>query len=158
MGFDAAVEFAPDWSCQGKQLMRGHLYKVLSKLLRVKKAAFDNQLFSYNELVDRMLDKPGVDYERFRCVTPMWDNSARRKMDATIFVGSTPEKYEYWLKQVCISTASSGRQQLVFINAWNEWAEGNHLEPCRKWGRQYLEATLRALEAVPTIDVPTVPT
>jgi hypothetical protein len=36
-------------------------------------------------------------------------------------------------------------ESLVFINAWNEWGEGNHLEPCQKWGRAYLEATRRAL-------------
>ena len=38
-------------------------------------------------------------------------------------------------------------ENFVFINAWNEWAEGNHLEPDVKWGRQYLEATKRAIES-----------
>jgi len=42
-------------------------------------------------------------------------------------------------------TPPSAEENFIFINAWNEWAEGNHLEPCLKWGREYLEATRRAL-------------
>jgi hypothetical protein len=42
-------------------------------------------------------------------------------------------------------TPYSPEENLIFINAWNEWAEGNHLEPCQKWGLKYLEATQRAL-------------
>ena len=40
----------------------------------------------------------------------------------------------------------SAEENFVFINAWNEWAEGNHLEPDMKWGGEYLAATLRAIE------------
>jgi hypothetical protein len=74
----------------------------------------------------------------------MWDNSARRYRGATIVTGSTPKLYEQWLREaVDRSVPGSDRQKTVFINAWNEWAEGCHLEPCRKWGCQYLEATRR---------------
>jgi hypothetical protein len=38
-------------------------------------------------------------------------------------------------------------QRIFFINAWNEWGEGNHLEPCQKWGRAYLEATNNMLKS-----------
>ena len=40
----------------------------------------------------------------------------------------------------------SKEENLFFINAWNEWAEGNHLEPCVKWGRKYLEALKKSLD------------
>jgi lipopolysaccharide biosynthesis protein len=77
----------------------------------------------------------------------MWDNSPRRKVGATIFTGSTPEAYEQWLATVLNRfRPRTPQENFVFINAWNEWAEGNHLEPDTNWGRQYLEATKRALQ------------
>ena len=72
---------------------------------------------------------------------PSWDNSSRRKSQRTIVIGNTPEKFGEWFNyQVDYSAQKfEEEEQLVFINAWNEWAEGNHLEPCQKWGRRYLE-------------------
>ena len=57
-----------------------------------------------------------------------------------------PENYEHWLAESMRITEACfpGQERLVFINAWNEWAEGCHLEPDRKHGRGFLEATLRA--------------
>ena len=73
----------------------------------------------------------------------MWDNSARRReRGAAIFDGSTPELYSRWLQEAIERfTPPTADENLVFLNAWNEWAEGNHLEPCQRWGRAYLEVT-----------------
>ena len=61
-------------------------------------------------------------------------------------LNGTPENYEYWLSEALRKTKEDypHEERLVFINAWNEWAEGCHLEPCRKYGRQFLEATQQA--------------
>jgi hypothetical protein len=76
----------------------------------------------------------------------MWDNSARRKINPFILHGSTPEKYGKWLARIRDEYPwQNSDANFLFINAWNEWAEGNHLEPCQKWGREYLEETAKIL-------------
>ena len=78
---------------------------------------------------------------------PSWDNSSRRKTNAFILHNSTPEKYGYWLQSVIQKYPwKKDSENFLFINAWNEWAEGNHLEPCQKWGKLYLEETKKALQ------------
>ena len=83
----------------------------------------------------------------FRSVIPQWDNTPRYGQRANVVHGSTPARYEQWLRRVVEYTAEhmSGDSQLVFINAWNEWAEGAHLEPDTQHGYAYLNATGRAL-------------
>lgn len=81
-------------------------------------------------------------------VFPSWDNTARKTYSGGfIFEGVTPELYKKWLCG-CIDMAKSKEKdkQLVFINAWNEWGEGAHLEPDKKYGYAYLKATRQALE------------
>lgn len=148
IGFDAAIEFAPDWR-QAQARAFGRRHRLLSRLGLFPKGYLQHRFVEYDDLVRRMLAKPDPGYLRYRCVAPGFDNSARRSVDATIFMNSTPEAYGGWLKQILLSEAASGRppeRQLVFINAWNEWAEGNHLEPDQRWGRAYLEATKRAVD------------
>lgn len=148
IGFDACVEFQPDWGNMGLPLQTGRKWSVQRKLKLAEPAYANNNIYDYATIVERMLAKPPATYKRFPCVTPAWDNAARRKDgNATILHDSTPELYERWLNTVVqreLSNPDSDR--IVFINAWNEWAEGNHLEPCQKWGHAYLEATQRVLK------------
>ena len=148
LGFDAAVEFQPDWFNLGQPLRRGTLWDLSRKLRLSSRAYSDHDVFAYSTMVKRMLQKETPSYLRFPCVTPSWDNSARRKRKATILVGSTPELYREWLDALLRKIqARPVEQRLVFVTAWNEWAEGNHLEPDLMFGRAYLEATKQAILA-----------
>lgn len=144
-GFDAAVEFAPDWLAKGKALNQGLLSRAVRKL--GIKGYKSHHIYDYTKLVENMMSKPAPDYTQFRCVTPSWDKTARRQNQADLWVNSSPKLYGNWLNKVIDQTRSRlpPEQQFIFINAWNEWAEGCHLEPDEKYGLAYLEATRRAV-------------
>lgn len=149
LGFDGAVEFAPDWKRRGRTMFgkRSALDSILARGGQAYRAQRDNYISTYDDLVAAMLAKPIPAYRWFRGVTPSWDNTSRRRTGANIFVGSEPAKYRGWLERVLEYTQDRYPQeeQLAFVNAWNEWGEGCHLEPDLKFGRQYLEATRQAL-------------
>src|SRR5581483_5216429 len=91
--------------------------------------------------------RPTAPYRRFHGVMPSWDNTARVGRRAYLAVNSSPESYRSWLETVCNRTRHdrAGDERVVFINAWNEWGEGCHLEPDRRYGLAWLEATRAAL-------------
>ncbi len=130
-GLDASVGFMP---FSGERLFeplegtRGH------------------RILDYRSAYLAELDKGDVPYKRFPSVMVGWDNTARRPFGATIFEGATPEAYEDWLRLAVDSTSEvRPEENYLFIVAWNEWAEGNHLEPDQRYGRAFLEATRAVL-------------
>jgi glycosyltransferase involved in cell wall biosynthesis len=142
IGFDATVEFQPDWLDLGEPLFT---------------VDPGNEVYSYETLVKRALAKRPAGYRQFPCVTPGWDNTSRRRQHARIFTGSSPDLYERWLRGALERAHRSSREPLVFVNAWNEWAEGACLEPSERWGRQYLEATRRVRDIDRTVSSPRAP-
>lgn len=153
LGFDLAIEFAPDWERMGKQMLHGRVWGLARRLgVPGVKQYRSNSVYRYDDIVQNMLAKPTVDYPRVPCVAPSWDNTARRKLGATILRDATPEMYEAWLRENVRRAPAlcAPFEPLVFINAWNEWAEGAHLEPDLKYGTSYLEATARALRSQPS--------
>ena len=95
-----------------------------------------------------MLARPAPGYPLFRGVMPGWDNTPRVQDRAHYFVNAEPANYARWLQAVVGQTRASrpADERIVFINAWNEWGEGCHLEPDARYGRAFLEATALALK------------
>lgn len=136
-GFDSAVEYPPHGAGSA------HIPSSPEFLQN----GFQGDLFDYAKLVSQAINRPDPSFPLLRGVMPSWDNTARKGKDGSIWLHSSPELYETWLRAVGAQAATKPREEdrLVFINAWNEWAEGCHLEPCRQHGHGYLEATRSAL-------------
>ncbi|MCF5647559.1 glycosyltransferase, partial [Pseudomonas syringae] len=90
------------------------------------------------------------EFEYFRSLVPTWDNTARYGSESYVVHESTPEKFQGWLEQSIAFTKANlpEDRHLVVINAWNEWAEGAHLEPDTYSGYAYLNSVGRALSGI----------
>jgi lipopolysaccharide biosynthesis protein len=145
-GFDASMEFQPDRLLYPRPIKQGFWRRQFMRWGVLDRTWLDHDIRSYPKLVENALAQPAAPGVRYPCVTPMWDNSPRKKKGASVFVDSDPELYRCWLRDTIAKSPLRGDDDIVFVNAWNEWAEGNHLEPCDRWGRAYLDATRSALE------------
>ena len=166
LGFDAAVEFQPDsvellrhlemghdlsqtqgWRRMSRRVKKGLWRRAQRLAARMGWENANHLVYDLRRLPELKLAKPEPDYLRFPGVAPAWDNSPRRRAGGAFILNhSTPDVYEEWLRTVLRRLASRPREhQLLFVNAWNEWAEGCHLEPCQRWAHGYLEATRRAV-------------
>ncbi len=154
LGFDAAIEFQPlSYSFRkfiDTQMRMSLFERIINRSRKEIKKLFHvpiknpDRIVDYRTFVDFDLSQPIHSYKCFPGVSPSWDNSCRRVgLNATIFKNSTPEDFAHWFHcKVDRFEPYSPEENFIFINAWNEWAEGNHLEPCQKWGLKYLEALL----------------
>lgn len=92
----------------------------------------------YEDTWDKMLNAEST-HEMIEGAFVDWDNTAR-KLNGYMHIGANPEKFEYYLKKTISNIRKHGQEPVIFINAWNEWAEGAYLEPDEKYGYSYLEA------------------
>jgi hypothetical protein len=91
-----------------------------------------------------------LDLGCYPSVVPGWDNTARAGPKGIVLHGSTPELFSQHLREILESVADRpAEDRIVFVKSWNEWAEGNYLEPDRKFGHGYLEAVKSALQSAP---------
>lgn len=146
INFNASVEFAPHFVMQ-KKYIEEKKTSILDKFRRKKEEKATN-LCDFKKGVQLSIERELPSYKLYRCVTPSWDNTARKGKKGIIGIGSSPEVYFNWLSTLIKKFRPySEEENFIFINAMNEWAEGNHLEPCIKYGKAYLEKTKQALES-----------
>lgn len=154
MGFDAIVDFHPNrndfpvpktFMSAAYEFARNLLPKNIYQWL--KRNVHSSKIVNYKDYVVKLMRKEWpVDYRLFPTVMPSWDNSARRK-SATIIQNDNPQIFGDWLRSSINRVANySDDEQIVFINAWNEWAEGCHLEPDQKFGHTFLNVVKQSLK------------
>lgn len=134
-GFDAAMQFPP------------HTVKSdeISADITLVNRDFHGKIYDYNQVVNNAIQLKEPDYKLFRTCMLSWDNTARKQNNSHIFSDFSLTRYKQWLNNLTSKVFHNEKynkdEKLVFVNAWNEWAEGTHLEPDRKHGYGYLEAT-----------------
>ena len=136
---DGIVQFPPHRGFRGTVRIRPE---------QMLNTAFEGRIDDYGQTLAHL---DSLDYGHDRVIPgvfPAWDNTARRRSRSHIFVNSDPVQFEHWLRHAITKALNDPRADgLVFINAWNEWAEGAHLEPCRWYGHAHLAACRTALVA-----------
>lgn len=140
LGFDAAVEFPPNNAAP----------PVVTDQVEGLNESFEGSIYDWNAFVHRSRNYSvdDHDYTLFRGVNPGWDNEARKPGRGAVFLGATPDKYQEWLENAVADVRrryACPDEHMVFVNAWNEWAEGAYLEPDSRYGYSYLQATRNAI-------------
>ena len=163
-GFDAVIDFEPfgirrkhsvfDEVSKQRRVFDKHnvFHRILSKsgvvTERMRDPLLKYNVLDYDFCLRELRSLQQFDFKMYPSLVPGWDNSPRKKNDPTLLLkGSTPQKFQQWMTNILADFKPFSEQEnFVFINAWNEWAEGNHLEPCLKWGTAYLQGLKNALE------------
>ncbi len=139
VGFDAAVEFPPNNISP----------EIITDKLELLNENFSGDIYPYagkSSLSELYMTMKHSGYKIYKTVAPGWDNEPRRPGRGNSFAFSSPDSYKAWLQSACEFATHNlnADDKLVFINAWNEWGEGAYLEPDRKYGYAYLQATYEA--------------
>lgn len=143
VGFDAKVLFQPQFGWL--------MTHVTPRHGRVEVPGKDDlQVYDYDVVCSAVAELEPVNYRRYECVFPGWDNTSRVGERAVVIHNASPASYEAWLRGAIERVAVDPLDhRLIFVNAWNEWAEGCHLEPDLRHGHAFLNATKRAIRSRP---------
>lgn len=155
--FSYGIQFEPFFSngdIEYSMLTRKQKIKFLLKNKYIFLRKFKNKInhvlkkpniYSYDRTWQNILKNKIIDDKMILGAFVDWDNTARRGKNATCYTGSTPTKFGKYMKELIKKDEIENKKGVIFINAWNEWAEGAYLEPDEKYRYEYLESIKKAI-------------
>ena len=136
-GFDASIPRDSLPSLRGWVSRRRPIKWLISKY---QEKTGKPTVYSYRKILQQMIQNNIPNVENYLCLTPNWDNTPRSGANGLVLSGSTPELWRILVKKAIEMMRNSPMEhRIIFIKSWNEWAEGNHLEPDLKFGKAYLQ-------------------
>lgn len=144
MGFDAVNS---NGARRGEMLAKGKYRSLINRVLGLLKLKIGNNLYDYSSTV-RGFFAPEDRWESvFPTIIPQFDRTPRETTKEGIYVNATPEKfYQHICDAIDIVKDKKPEHQVIFLRAWNEWAEGNYVEPDIKYGHGWLDALAKAIK------------
>lgn len=142
-GFDAVNSFG---KTRGELMNRGVYTHVIDRVLN-KFGIHRSYTYDYNKTVANYF-APEDSWENvFPTILPQWDRSPRRGDAEGVYVNQSPDNfYKHVKKALSIIEKKNAEHQVIFLKSWNEWAEGNYMEPDLKYGHGYINALKKALD------------
>lgn len=138
LGFDAIIP-GNRWIAEAK--VKGKFRKRLEFIIRKKFPEIILDTYNYKDIINNFFTEFDKKINAYPTIIPQWDRSPRSGRKAVIYTGSTPELFEKHVEDALkIVENKPTDRKLIFLRSWNEWAEGNYIEPDLKFGMKYLEA------------------
>ncbi|MBS3952716.1 MAG: glycoside hydrolase family 99-like domain-containing protein [Methylomicrobium sp.] len=104
-------------------------------------------IYDYKKSLDEMPFYQVEGIDSLPCVIPNWDNTPRSGINGRVLFASTPELFKSHLRKALMRAKNlPDSRRFIFIKSWNEWAEGNYIEPDLRFGKKYLEVFQAELE------------
>lgn len=140
-GFDA---IAPTRLHTIRMGIKQRIADKVKSMLKVEDGPFRK---TYQDVLELMKPVASASYKRLPCIIPNWDNTPRSGKRGWVLENSSPTLFGHVLSSAIEQVMQYPyEERLVFLKSWNEWAEGNYLEPDEKWGTAYLEVIKKQVE------------
>lgn len=144
MGFDAVNSYG---NRRGEMLAKGKYLSLASRALGMLHLKFGQNTYDYAKTVHGFFAPEDKWENVFPTIMPQFDRSPRDASKEGIYVNATPEKfYKHICEAIDIVKNKEAEHQVIFMKSWNEWAEGNYVEPDLKYGHKWIKALAKALK------------